>query len=174
MGGKNQRESNGWWILKLISALTCIAQHQEEKFSANSSRKVEQILSQIDDTLATVFQRDLDGYILHYTESVITMQVNVNFHGNYNNKALWGTIFHSARVPGYFTIQNNLKQRQTTFSVLDLKSAMKTSFFISKNDKHSVFRDKTFSIKPLIPAVTWTLYFWSDCLLVLLDGPSIC
>lgn len=44
--------------------------------------------NQIDDTSMTVFQRDLDSYTLHWKESVITMQVNVNFHGNYNNKAL--------------------------------------------------------------------------------------
>jgi len=78
------------WILKFISVLTCITHQQEEKqkYSANSSKNVDQILSQTNDTSETVFQRDLDGYTLHYKESVITMQVNVNFHGNYNNKAL--------------------------------------------------------------------------------------
>lgn len=174
-GGKKQTGGNGCWILKFSLILSCIAQHQEEKqkYSANSSRNVDQILSQIDDTSVTVFQRDLDGYTLHYKESVITMQVNVNFHGNYNNKAMWGTIFHAAKVPGYFTIQNNLKQCQTTFSVFDLKSAMKTGFCISKNDKQCGFREKTFAIQPLTPLVTWTLllvylsackYCWMDLL----------
>lgn len=113
----------------------------------------------------TVFQRDLDSYTLHCKESVITMQVNVNFHGNYNNKALWGAIFQEAKVPGYFTIQNNLKQRQTTFSVFDLKSAMKISFCTSKNDKRSTFSDKTFAIVLVTPPVTWALYFQAAYLL---------
>lgn len=103
------------------------------------------------------------------------MQVNVNFHGNYNNKALWGTIFHAVKVSGYFTIQNNLKQHQTIFSVFDLKSAMKIRFCILKSDKHYSFIDKTsvIVIVFLSPPVTWTLYFQSTSL-ILLDGPSIC
>lgn len=88
---KKKKKIKRKWFLNFKNPFrTCIAQHQEEKqkYSANSSRNVDQILSQIDDTTMTVIQKDLDGNTLHYKESVITMRVNVNFPGNYNNKAL--------------------------------------------------------------------------------------
>lgn len=52
---------------------------------------------------------------------------------------------------------------------------MKTSFCISKNDKQSAFREKTFAIQPLTPLVTLTLLlvYLSACKYCWMDLPSV-